>query len=407
MVSVMRHRWEEELRVEVKAPVVDFEQHNEEVKRVWEAYRMRKPIRVPMIIGTNVRYTMHRKGANPSGITFERMFSDPEGMLRRQLEHQWFVRHFITQDAEMGLPKDGWHVAVHFQNVYEAAWLGCEIVFLEGQVPDTKPLLDDDDCKNMLFDLGVPDPFTGGLMKRNWEFYEFIKRRQVEGFTFFGKPIASVMPCGLGTDGPFTVACKVRGVGKFLLDLICDTEYALRLLDFVTTAIIERILAYRRHLGLELKPKTWGFADDAIQFISQEMYREIVFPFHKRLVDELSSGGPISIHLCGDVERHLKFIHENLNVWSFDTGFPIDLARVRRELGPDVELIGGPTITFLERATPEQVVEEVRRILQSGVMDGGRFILREANNLPPGVPLENVWAMYRAVKQYGVYEYVG
>lgn len=398
------HQWEAELHVECELPIKDFEAHNEEVKEVWNAYHMRKPIRVPMIIGTNVRYTMWRRDANPSGITFEQCFSDPTAMLRRQLEHQWFVRHYITQDAEMGLPKDGWHIAIHFQNVYEAAWLGCEIKFHEDQVPDVIPLLSEDSQKHMLFEMGIPDPFTGGLMKRNWEFYEFMKRKQEEGFTFFGKPIADVTPCGLGTDGPFTVACKVRGVTQFLIDLLCDTEYALQLLDFITTATIERIKAYRKYLGMELKPKSWGFADDGIQLISQEMYRELIFPFHKRLVDELSSGGPISIHLCGDVERHLKFIHEQLNVWSFDTGFPIDLARVRRELGPDVELIGGPTVMFLERATPEEVVEEVKRILQSGVMEGGRFILREANNLPPGVPLENVWAMYRSVKQFGLYE---
>ncbi|PKO23838.1 MAG: hypothetical protein CVU38_01830 [Chloroflexi bacterium HGW-Chloroflexi-1] len=389
--------------IQLKAPVGDFEKHNEEVQRVWEAYHKRQPIRVPMIIGTNVRYTMWRKDVNARGITFQQCFTDPQLMLERELEHQFFERHYIPQDAEMGLPKDGWSVEVGFQNVYEAAWLGCEVRFYPNQVPDVAPLLKDESRKRMLFDAGIPDPFTGGLMKRNWEFYAHMQRMPESGYTFHGKPIASVMPCGLGTDGPVSVACNVRGATEFMTDLAVDTDYALELLDFITTAIIERIRAYRKRLGMASKPQEWGFADDSIQLISNEMYRELVFPFHKRLVDELSGGGPISMHLCGNVSHHLKYLHEKLNVRSFDTGFPIDLGMMRRILGNDVELIGGPTVTFLGRATSEQVRAEVRRILQSGVMDGGRFTLREANNLPPDVPLENVWAMYDAVREYGCY----
>jgi len=33
----------------------------------------------------------------------------------------------------------------------------------------------------------------------------------------------------------------------------------------------------------------------------------------------------------------------------------------------------------------------------------GRFVLREANNMSPGIPVENINAMYRAAKEFGVY----
>jgi hypothetical protein len=42
--------------------------------------------------------------------------------------------------------------------------------------------------------------------------------------------------------------------------------------------------------------------------------------------------------------------------------------------------------------------------LTSGVLEGRRFILREANNLPPGVPPENLAAMYEAALAYGRYD---
>lgn len=382
---------------------IDFERHNEEAQGVWEAYRAGKPVRVPVIFGINPRFTMWMPEANPRGIIFEQYFSDPQVMLERQIEHFFWVQHHVPQDAEMGLPKNGWPVYVDFQNVYEAAWLGCELRFYFDQVPDTVPMLHDDN-KRMHFDRGIPDPFTSGLMQRNWEFYDHFKRKQAEGWTMFGKPIASVTPCALGTDGPMTICCNLRGATEFLIDLTEDTEYALQLLDFVTNSIITRLKAYRHHLCLPEKSNPWNFADDSIELISTKMYHELILPFHKRLVTELAEPrAPINIHLCGDVQRHLVFLRDNLNIRSFDTGFPIDLGKARKDLGPDVELLGGPAVPLLRFGTPEEVRAEVIRILQSGVMDGGKFTLREGNNLAPGTPLENLWTMYETAREHGSY----
>ncbi|MBI5834235.1 MAG: hypothetical protein HZB16_18220, partial [Armatimonadetes bacterium] len=57
-------------------PVTDFEAHNAEVREVWDAYRARRPIRVPLVLGINVRYTMRRPEANPTGIGFPAYFGD-------------------------------------------------------------------------------------------------------------------------------------------------------------------------------------------------------------------------------------------------------------------------------------------------------------------------------------------
>jgi hypothetical protein len=48
------------------------------------------------------------------------------------------------------------------------------------------------------------------------------------------------------------------------------------------------------------------------------------------------------------------------------------------------------------------VRQEVRRICGSGVLEGGRFLLREGNNLAPGTPLENTESMYHAGREFGV-----
>ena len=356
-----------------------------------------------MMLGVSTRYTTFGHQANPRGITFEQYFTDPGIMLTRQLEHKSWVRHHVPQDLEMGLPEEGWELQVDFQNSYEAGWFDCQICYFDGEAPDTRPLLPDEGRKRMLFDQGIPDPFAGGLMQRNWDFYGFFKRQQEEGFTWQGRPIAAVLPAGLGTDGPLTVACNVRGASQVYTDLAADPEYARELLHFITEATITRIRAYRQHLGMPLQSKGLRFADDAVQSISTATYRDLVMPFHRRLIQALAAEGPYTIHLCGDASRHFCLLRDELGIQSFDTGFPIDFGRVRQQVGPGVEISGGPSVMLLQTSSPAQVRVEVQRILASGIMEGSRFILREGNNLAPGIPLENLWAMYDAVKEFGRY----
>ena len=145
------------------------------------------------------------------------------------------------------------------------------------------------------------------------------------------------------------------------------------------------------------------FADDSIQLISTDMYRRQVLPWHRLYLAQWSVAGPHAIHLCGDAARHFPTIRDELRVMSFDTGFPVDHGALRKALGPDVEILGGPEVALLLRGSPQDIYERTRGILQSGVMAGGRFVLREANNLPPGCPQANLEAMYRAALDFGWY----
>lgn len=384
--------------------IIDFESHNVEVTRVWEAFHAGVPIRPPMILGTNPRYTMSIPEANPKGITFQEYLTDPDKMVQRQLGHIWWLRHNLVWDTEMGPPKDGFHLYIDFQNVYEAAWFGSEIYFDQNQVPDTLPLLSDDN-KETIFDAGLPDPFTGGLMRRNWEFYEHINERIKAGLEYRNLPVLGVTPAGLGTDGPMTVCCNLRGADGFCADLAGDPDYADQLLSFVTEATITRIRAYRRHLGHDVRPQGLGFADDSIQLISTSMYEDRIMPHHKLLIDELSQGGPNSIHLCGNAARHFPLIADKLAVTGFDTGFPVDFEWLDKALPKSISVNGGPSVPMMAAAQPGEIREEVKRILSTGIARDRRFVLREGNNLPPNVSPKACLEMYEAVREFGA-EYV-
>jgi len=379
----------------------DFAAHNEESRRVWESYRAGKPIRVPMMLGVNPRYTMFDHPANPRGITYEQYWSDPQSMLERNLEHAEWCAFNLVQDAELGTPEE-WTVGVDFQNVYEAVAHGCTIVYCPNQVPDTKPLENPNTKRNVL-DRPIPDPFDNPAGASIWRFHDHFVQRQREGFEWEGRPITVANPSGLFTDGPVTGACNLIGAMEFCLDLVEDPAFADDLLAYLTETIVAQIAAYRARLGMSPKSDGFLYADDSIALLSTEMVRERVLHHHRRLLDSLSNGGPNSIHLCGDATRHFPMLKEELNIRSFDTGFPVDFGGLRSALGDDVEILGGPSVPFLTNASPNEAFEETARILNSGVKSGGRFILREGNNLAPEVTPANVAAMYDAVKAHGNY----
>lgn len=382
------------------ADQADFAAHNAEVAQLWADFAAGRPRRVPAVFNISRRFYLLTPWLNTQGYTFQQYFEDPRVQWEVQLGLQRWVRECLPHDGERGLPEQWGGVAPDFQNIYEAAWLGCRLEFREGEVPDTWPLLKEN--KGLLAKLSIPDPLHDGLQGRGLEFYQwFEERRKQEDYC--GRPVGPSWMCGGGTDGPFTVACNLRGATELCLDLYEDPRFVRELLDFITEAIIVRIKAVMAFQGTPCPQPGWGFADDSIQLLSQAQYREFVYPCHRRLLDTFSQGGPNSIHLCGNVQRHLPMLQQEFNIQDFDLGFPVDLGQARRELGPGALLRGNLHPELLRKGPPAAIREETARILRSGVMAGRRYIFCEGNNVAPNTPLEHFQEAYDTVRELGVY----
>jgi hypothetical protein len=376
----------------------DFAAHNAEVEATWKAFGAGRPTRTPIVVGLGTRFYILHPLANPKGVTFRQYMENPDVMFDAALRFQRWRKFNVLQDEELGIPEK-WRITVDFQNYYEAGWLGCPIEYVAEQVPDTRPVFAD--CPERVMEKGLPDPF-GGLLARGLEYYERFKERAA-GQSFLGRGI-EITPPGLGvsTDGILTVSCNLFSPEFVCTAMIEEPARLHRLFDFVTQATIARMTAWRKYLGLPVPCDNFAYADDSVALISTEMFKEHVLPYHRRLCDAFSPPNSVrNVHLCGDATRHFRTLQQELNVQIFDTGFPVDFGRIRKELGPKACIYGGPHIEFLRTATPAQVREEVRRIMGSGVLNGGLFVLREGNNLAPGTPLENTEAMYHAGREFG------
>jgi hypothetical protein len=376
-----------------------IEAHNAEASAVWEAFHVGRPTRPPVALGTNTRFFILNEELNPGErVTFEDYSTDGVTMLQFQLRAaEWRAANIAPYcDDPVGLP-DTFSVYVDLQNYDDAGFFGAPLVYIPHQVPDTRPILPGDK-KNLLFDQGLPDPLTGGIFAQAHRLHEQMAGYLAHHPTYRDRPV-SLDPFGLYTSGPLTIATALRST-EFYLDLYTDPEYARALLDFVTEGTIVRIHAHRRFFGLDEVAPDLFFSDDAIQLISTEMLAEFLLPVYRKLKAALTTADRIKIHLCGDATRHFQMLKNELGVYDFETGYPVNFGCLRQELGPEVTIHGGPSAIMLQQATPEEVRAETERILNSGICDGGRFVLREGNNLAPGTPRANLETMYETARAW-------
>jgi len=78
----------------------------------------------------------------------------------------------------------------------------------------------------------------------------------------------------------------------------------------------------------------------------------------------------------------------------------MDLKALKAEFGRDITLIGGVDCAqLLTFGRPEQIRDEVRRLLDVGARGGG-FIIGDSSQIMPTAPLENVLAFYEAVRDF-------
>ncbi len=384
------------------ATSIDFARHNEEVRRVWESYNAGRPIRVPFgRLTLEPRMWIQDPSLNSEGITWKACFDDPDVMFTTYLTWSHYVVHNMPHDIEMGIPKKHWEVTVWFSRVGDFASFGCPVHYPDNELPLTTPCYTGKN-KEAIFEHGIPGPFDGFFGKIR-EFHEhFVDKAR--NYEFCGRPVTVNPPNPTDPVGQLTVALGVCGP-ELLADMLVNEDYYHRVMNLITDATIEQVRAWRAYLGQDPMPRSIAFADDAIQHVSLRTYREKVLPYHRKVLAALAQGGPHSIHLCGNVQRHLPTLVKELNIKSFDTGYPIDFATLRDEVGEDVEIQGGVPVANLLADTPQQVYARAAAILRSGIMRGGKFILKEANNITPMMPLQNLSAMYQAAKEAGVYEY--
>ena len=151
------------------------------------------------------------------------------------------------------------------------------------------------------------------------------------------------------------------------------------------------------------------FGTQAGLFISPRTYRDLYQPFHWRINEWVHqhTGWKCFIHSCGSIHALMPDLIEA----GFDVFNPLqtsaagmDPQTLKDRFGERVTFWGGGVDT--QRTLPFGRPEEVRQQVQERMRvfgKGGGFVFNTIHNVQARVPVENLLALYEAVREYRQY----
>ena len=199
-------------------------------------------------------------------------------------------------------------------------------------------------------------------------------------------------------------AWYLRGFEQFLMDLMLEKTAVHRYLERI---LEHQILGYEAIFNA-VGPYVSGViitddlaTQDSLLF-SRELYREMVFPYQKRLLDYIRSRGQkVIFHSCGAVyplipdllEAGVEILHPIQR-----SAKGMDPLKIKQEYGKDLTIWGaGCDTALLQSGTPRAIIDDVKRTVETLSKDGG-FIFTTTHCIQPGTPAENILAMAGALR---------
>ena len=203
----------------------------------------------------------------------------------------------------------------------------------------------------------------------------------------------------VGLTGPFSQVAFLMGVQRALTAIIDEPEE-------LKSAIARRTpfaVAWAEQAAAMDAPSVWigeGMASGSL--ISASQYAGFVLPSEQQVTRRLRElGVPSVLHICGKADNLLDAMARS-GADCFEIDWQVDLRAAKSRLGSRVSLKGNLHTSKLAQATPAEVYEDARCAIQAAGPGGG-FILSSGCALGRDTPQENVAALARAARDFGVY----
>lgn len=197
----------------------------------------------------------------------------------------------------------------------------------------------------------------------------------------------------------FSLPAMLMGIGQWL-DLFLNGDPGLRdqLLE-QCSQFCSRQMAALREAGADLIVYVNPVA--SATFITLHKFRELALPWVKRDLDQSGPSGVIFFNGGGRINPILSDLQADTGIGAFYLNPFDDIAEARRILGPQALLAGAINDIRLIDWSPEEIDQEVQRIMEAGKAGGG-FIFGTLL-MPFQIPDENIRALVDAAIRHGSY----
>jgi len=207
----------------------------------------------------------------------------------------------------------------------------------------------------------------------------------------------------------------IRSFDDWLVAHLTHPEYIKEINHLHTERILENLELFHQAVGDKIVAvylTATDFGTQRGEFTSPDLYRELYFPFHQRLctwVHEHTTWKTFC-HSCGSIYRLIPMMIEaGIDILNpvQTSAANMEPARLKREFGDKLVFWGGGADTqkTLPFGTPEEVRAEVRERIRI-FAPGGGYIFNPVHNVQAKTPVQNLLAMFDAVREAGRYPIV-
>lgn len=343
--------------------------HLTSLERSLRAIRFQKPDRVPVIPQTHI-WSIYRYDS-----TSEACMND--GALYAELQLK-ALREF------------GWDgVFVATDSVALAHSLGAPVEYTEtGVAPASRGLLED---LKAVTTLAPPDP-------RETRLNEWITATKI----LVREAGNRVLIIARADQGPFSLACQVRGMQDFMMELGTreHPDDIHRLLRF-STEYVWTFASLLLDAGAHVVSIGDALASGSL--IAPATFEEFAYPYQREIASRVHQrGGLLSIHVCGHTTPVMsRLVETGADIVEFDAQTDFEVA-CRSARGKSCLLGNVDTSDIMTFGTPETVFEECRWRLEKVKPESG-YILSSGCALSPNTPADNIRAMVQAAGEFGTY----
>lgn len=243
--------------------------------------------------------------------------------------------------------------------------------------------------------LKMPDPRTAGGINYAMEFAKLQEK--------------SGIPITFYIRSPFTSAANICGIEQFCRWMMKKPELCHRLLRMNIDHVFNVLRIWADTFGAEKLFFLMSSPNEANQIISPKHFEKFAIPYHVELQQGLHTMGIKRrwFHICGEQNLNLPHLAEISHLWPHPSllsfGHEVDL-EVAAKYFPDDIIYGNIEPAVIQTGTPQQVYELSRIAIEKGKKIDGGFMLAPGCEMPIWSPPVNVFAMTKAVDDFGWYE---
>lgn len=209
----------------------------------------------------------------------------------------------------------------------------------------------------------------------------------------------------------YEICWYMRGLENWFDDMLTNPAFCETLIDQTLKFWMDWFRVFLDEVGDVVDVIMIGddLAGQNGPLFNPELYRQIVKPRHKHLVQTIKSrtSAKVWYHTCGACATYIPDLIDN----GIDILNPVQIsadhmapAALKRQFGSKLTFWGGAIDAqhVLPNGTPEQIRNDVRKNLEA-FKPGGGYVFNNVHNIQAGVPPENILALYDAAYEFGRY----